>query len=397
MRDLRASENVAERTRRPESLGRTPQYPEPGLPREHAYSLGVDPVGARAVADPPSSLGDIGLRVAAAVDAVLADELERWSATDPMLAAPLASLRTFVASGGKRLRPAFCHWAYVGAGGAPDDGRVLGAEASLELLHTFALVHDDVMDGSDIRRGIPAVHADYEARHRAHAWRGESRRFGTAVAILVGDLAFVYADRFLRGAPPAVHDVFDEMRLELCAGQSLDVLGAAEGELDEVESRRIAWYKSAKYSVERPLHIGAVLAARPDLVPRLSAYGLAVGEAFQLRDDLLGVFGDAAVLGKPVGDDLRTGKPTPLVARARDHADAAQTAVLSRLGDPTLDETDLDRIRTVLVDTGARAAIEERIDALVDGALDVLGRTPLAEPAVDELDALARFVAYRDR
>src|SRR5689334_13785664 len=148
-------------------------------------------------------------RVADRIEGLLDAEIERWKAVDPDLAAPLESLRELVLAGGKRLRPAFCHWAFVGAGGDPLDPVVVDAGGALELLHTFALIHDDVMDGSITRRGLDAVHVDFMARHAVSAWRGEGRRFGEGVAILVGDLAFVYADMLLAGAPRSAIAVFD--------------------------------------------------------------------------------------------------------------------------------------------------------------------------------------------
>ena len=190
------------------------------------------------------------------------------------------------------------------------------------------------MDGSTLRRGRPAVHAAFETRHDAIGGRGERRRFGEGAAILIGDFAFVYADILFAGAPDAARAVFDELRLELCVGQFLDLVGTAGGSADPEQAARIERYKSGKYTVERPLHLGAALAGRLDeLAAPLSAVGLPLGEAFQLRDDLLGVFGDPAVTGKPVGDDLREGKLTPLVAAAAARADAGSSAAPGRLGD----------------------------------------------------------------
>ena len=232
-----------------------------------------------------------------------------------------------VRSGGKRLRPAFCHWGFVGAGGDPGDDRVTDAGAAFELMHAFALFHDDVMDDSASRRGAPTTHAVYAAEHGREDWAGESRRFGEGVAILVGDLAFVLSDQLLLGAPVEVWALWNELRIELNVGQYLDILGSVQGERRLAKAERIARYKSGKYTIERPLHLGAVL-ARPArgtaLLPGLSAYGLPLGDAFQMRDDVIGAFGDSAVTGKPVGDDLREGKPTPLLARAVALADAGQ-------------------------------------------------------------------------
>jgi geranylgeranyl diphosphate synthase type I len=216
------------------------------------------------------------------------------------------------------------------------------------------------------------------------------------VAILIGDVAFVYADGLLARAPLEARAVFDELRVELNMGQYLDMLGAARGGVDLETARRIVTFKSGKYSVERPLHLGAALAGRLDeLAGPLSAYGLPLGEAFQLRDDVLGALGEAAVTGKPVGDDLREGKPTPLLALARQRASAAQAAELDRVGDPDLDAEGLARLQQVLVDTGAVAELEARIDALTAEALEVAKELPLTAEAQVALAELATFVAER--
>ncbi|HZP28606.1 MAG TPA: polyprenyl synthetase family protein [Acidimicrobiia bacterium] len=346
----------------------------------------------------PRCLGEIGRRVEDRVIGLLEHELARWGAVDPDLDAPLRALLDLVTAGGKRLRPAFCYWAYVGAGGDPAGADVLDAAAALELLHTFALVHDDVMDGSDLRRGMPTVHRAFRERHGAARARGESRRFGEGAAILVGDFAFVYADVLLGNVPPAARTVFDELRTELCVGQFLDLVGTAGRSTDPARASRIERYKSGKYTVERPLHLGASLAGRlDDLGGPLSRFGLPLGEAFQLRDDLLGVFGDPAVTGKPVGDDLREGKLTPLVAAAVAAADATQRRVLDRLGAPTLGPGDVAHLQSVLVDTGAVAATEQAIERLVGEALDALDATPITDDARVALKELATFVAWRDR
>jgi geranylgeranyl diphosphate synthase type I len=346
----------------------------------------------------PPSLAEVGGRAEVTIVELLDREIARWRAVDAALEEPLSALRDLVLAGGKRLRPAFCHWAFVGAGGSPDDRRVVDAGAALELLHTFALVHDDVMDGSDTRRGLPAIHAASIERHVGRGWRGEPRRFGEGAAILVGDLAFVYADILFGEARPEARRVFDELRVELCIGQYLDLVGTASGSSDPEQAERIERYKSGKYTVERPLHLGAALADRFDeLAAPLSAVGLPLGEAFQLRDDLLGVFGDAVVTGKPVGDDLREGKLTPLIAVAARRVDPDGEALLSRVGRPELSESDVLALQELLVAVGAVDEIERAIERLVDRALDALASAPLTAEARVALEELANFVAWRDR
>jgi geranylgeranyl diphosphate synthase, type I len=346
--------------------------------------------------DVPSSLHHVARRVEARLESLLAAEIGRWTALSPDLEDPLAALRRLVLAGGKRLRPAFCHWAFVGAGGDPDDPVVVDAGAAFEMLQAFALVHDDVMDGSPTRRGARTAHLRFEDRHRSDAWRGEARRFGEGVAILIGDLAHVYADRLLRDAPRPAIDVWDELRIELNVGQYLDVLGTARADTDRAGARRIARYKSGKYTIERPLHLGAALAGRTgDLQAPLSAYGDPLGEAFQLRDDVLGAFGDTALTGKPVGEDLREGKPTTLLALAAERADAPQRSVLDQAGRPQLDEESVGAVQQVLVDTGALAAVEAAIETLTADAVAALETVQLTAEARDALAELAHFVARR--
>jgi geranylgeranyl diphosphate synthase type I len=352
---------------------------------------------SHAPAGPPPALRVVAAPVEARLAEVLDAETARWARVDPDLVAPLASLRRFVLSGGKRLRPAFCHWAFVGAGGEPHDPSIVDAGAAFELLHAFALVHDDVMDGSTTRRGDRTVHVEFDELHAAERWQGESRRFGEGVAILVGDLSDVFADRLMASAPPAAFDVWNELKVELNVGQYLDVLGTARPGADLETAHRIARYKSGKYTIERPLHVGAALAGRLDeLAEPLSAYGEPLGEAFQLRDDVLGVWGDAARTGKPVGDDLREGKPTPLLATALQRASGADAELLARVGAPDLGDDEVAALQDVLVRTGARDHIEATIADLTDVALVALEHSPLTGQAVESLTELALYVAARD-
>ena len=347
---------------------------------------------------PPPSLALVGEAIEARVQRLLDAEIERWTLVDDALRAPLEALQSLVMAGGKRLRPAFCHWAFVGAGGDPADQTVVDVGAALELLHTFALVHDDVMDNANIRRGQASVHAAAMTNHGAAGWRGEGRRFGEGVAILVGDFAFVYADMLVAALSPEARSLYDELRVELCVGQYLDLAATAAGGRDEAQARRIEWYKSGKYTVERPLHLGASLAGRAaDLTAPLSAFGLPLGEAFQMRDDLLSVFGDPAVTGKPVGDDLREGKLTPLVAATAQRADATGRALLDRIGAPDISLAEIAALQQTMIDCGAVAHVETAIEALVAESLDALSRAPITEGARDALAELGAFVAWRDR
>lgn len=333
---------------------------------------------------------DVVGRVDAHLEQLLLAEEERWAAIDARLGRAVALLGDFVLAGGKRLRPSFCAWGYLGAGGRDIDPPVLDAAAALELLHAFALLHDDVMDGASTRRGRDAMHRRLARDHVTAGWNGEARRFGEGMAVLVGDLAFAYADRLLSGAGPAARGVWDELRIELTMGQLLDVSLAASGDVDLDTAGRIAVYKSGRYTIERPLHIGAALGGRLDeLGPHYTAFGIPLGEAFQLRDDLLGVFGDADVTGKPVGDDLREGKPTVLLALGRTLATGAARAVLDRVGAADLSPEEVDRIREVLVASGASGAVEQRIDDRFAQAAMALEVAPLPNHVRDGLHALA--------
>ncbi|MEO9224126.1 MAG: polyprenyl synthetase family protein [Acidimicrobiales bacterium] len=346
----------------------------------------------------PASLRIVSERVAARLAMMLDAELERWSAFAPDLSQPLASLAQLVLGGGKRLRPAFAYWGNVAGGGLPEDPRVTDAGAAFELLQAFALVHDDVMDNSALRRGRRTAHLEFADRHRSDTWRGESRRFGEGVAVLLGDLAHVYADQLTAAFPPDAIDVWNDLRVELMVGQLLDLFGTARGDTDYSSARRIARYKSGKYTIERPLHLGAALAGRLDtLAGPLSAYGDPLGEAFQLRDDVLGVFGDSDLLGKPVGDDLREGKPTPLLALATEAATPAQARLLARVGDPGLDTSAIGDLQELFVATGALAAVETSIRKLTGAAIESIERSSIPAEARAALVELAVFVAERDR
>jgi geranylgeranyl diphosphate synthase type I len=288
----------------------------------------------------------------------------------PELAAVSEQARTFVLDGGKRLRPTFAYWGWRAVQpGDADDTALVTAAASLELLHACALVHDDVMDASDTRRGRPATHTAFAALHRDSGWTGDPDVFGHAAAILLGDLLLSWADSMFVGAglPGSVtastRRVYDEMRQLVMAGQYLDVLVQARGDFSPADALRVAKFKTSKYTVEGPLHFGAAAAgAPPETLEALSAYGIPLGEAFQLRDDILGVFGDPEVTGKPAGDDLREGKRTLLVALAMEHASPSEAERLrADLGNRALPVDEIAAVRDIIDSTGARAQVEERI------------------------------------
>lgn len=347
---------------------------------------------------PPASLVALAARVERRIADVLAPEERRWSSFDDELESPITEIRRLVSSGGKRLRPAFCHWGFVGAGGDPESTVSLDAGAALELLHGFALFHDDVMDGSTSRRGAPVTHEVFADEHRRGGGSGESRRYGDGIAILVGDLAFVYSDRLMSDVSPQAREIWHELRIELNVGQLLDLIGSARNERRRFKAERICRYKSGKYTIERPLHLGAMLAApsrEAELLPALSAYGLPLGDAFQMRDDVMGAFGLTAVTGKPVGDDLREGKPTPLMAIAMERADEAQRRVLATVGRERLSDEQVADAQQAIVDCGALDEMESVILRLRDLAMASLASAPIEPDARRELESLALYVTDR--
>ncbi len=343
----------------------------------------------------PLDAEDLRVRVQKRLDDFLAAQVPILDHVSPDLT-PLSDAITDLLSGGKRLRPAFAYWGWRGAGGADCEDAVTAATA-LELLQACALIHDDVMDGSDTRRGMPAAHRRFATLHRGNEWLGSPDGFGVGAAILLGDLCLSWADEMLMscGLPPRSllrgKPIYDLMRTELMAGQYLDLLEQAKGGGSAARAMRVVRFKSAKYTIERPLHLGAALADAPtELVVAYSGYGLPLGEAFQLRDDVLGVFGDPDETGKPAGDDLREGKRTVLVATASEAATPAQASVLRRrLGDPALDSTGVDELREIIVETGALRHVEALIEALTAQAFSALGSPHIAEPARDVLHGLA--------
>lgn len=327
---------------------------------------------------------------------------QRLEAISPE-AADLVSAVIALTSGGKRMRALLCYWGWRGAGGStPALPTIIVAAAALELFQAAALIHDDIIDSSDTRRGGPSVHRRFEQNHRRQAWALGPEQFGQAAAILTGDLclslseevfASVQADR--QGVTPGqiaqARQIFDAMRLEVMAGQYLDVLEEVAGPTRDREAaadraRTIIRYKSAKYSTERPLGLGGTLGgATPELLEGYAQFALPLGEAFQLQDDLLGLFGDPAQTGKPAGDDLREGKRTMLIAYALQGASTADARFLEEsLGDPALNDQHIARLRRILIDSGAVAAVEDLI-----GECAAHSRTALATLEIDEISRSA--------
>jgi geranylgeranyl diphosphate synthase type I len=337
------------------------------------------------------------------LDRFLHEQRKGLAGDDPHSASIFAELERVITSGGKRLRPVFCCLGYR-ATGTPIEERTIRAAAALELLHTFAIVHDDVMDRSRTRRGSAASWVHLARLHRSEGMLGDAEQWGVSGAVLVGDLALVLAGRALHEAGFAPERIapalerYDRMRAEVVIGQYLDVLAAHRGSTDEDEARRIALLKSGGYTVEGPLHIGALLAGASDeVMASLSAYGIPLGEAFQLRDDVLGVFGDPSVTGKDRDSDLREGKRTLLVARAEAASGPEDREFLeSRLGRPDLDDREIERARSILEASGARASVVTLIEDLTAMARAALRVGTLDHEAAGLLEDLSGLVGSRD-
>lgn len=332
------------------------------------------------------------------VDRVTSQETTNFEAISPALWPLMDSLISLM-GGGKRLRPAFCYWGWRAA--ASDDDlaahheAALEASVGLEFLQACALIHDDVMDGSDTRRGLPAAHRVFETLHATDNWVGSSSMFGIGAAILLGDLCLSWADQVFLASPmpkaalERAKPVFDIMRTELMAGQYLDLLEQARSNTSIDRAKTVVRFKSAKYTIERPLHLGGALAGASDSVMQsYSDYGLALGEAFQLRDDILGVFGDPKETGKPAGDDIREGKRTVMVALAFETASPVEQATLTLLlGKQDLSTDEVAIAREILTNTGALAQTESLIEAgiaasyaaLETAAISTEGRSALAD------------------
>jgi geranylgeranyl diphosphate synthase type I len=326
--------------------------------------------------------------------------------------------------GGKRFRALFCYWGWNAVGSGRDGfdpleqlepprdlASIVDVATGLELFHAAALVHDDIMDRSDTRRGNPSVHKRFEELHSRGGWRGDVRGFGTGGALLLGDLLLGWSEELLqsgldllesRESARAARSEFNRMRTEVTVGQYLDILEESSwltaDERDQLaRAHRVLVYKSAKYSVEAPLAIGGSLGGGTlRQLAALRDFGLPLGIAYQLRDDMLGVFGDPRVTGKPAGDDLREGKRTVLIALAR--VGLPQTSIRlfdELLGDPALDDGQIRMLQSTLVDSGAVDKVERMIAHNVSLARSALTEAPLTREAVTRLDELAETVINR--
>jgi len=345
--------------------------------------------------------------VAGELTGFLTERQSIMSGISPDIEPIMGSISNLV-TGGKRLRALMCYWGWRGAGGEAGASQVVTAGAALELFQAAALIHDDIIDRSDTRRGGPSVHRRFSQLHTAQGWALDSERFGQAAAILAGDLCLSFSEeaftdigeRAASGSRARL--IFNLMRAEVMAGQYLDILEEVAGPVRDRagavgRAQSIIRFKSAKYSTEHPLALGGALAgASNELLRGYSAFALPLGEAFQLRDDVLGVFGDPLTTGKPAGDDLREGKRTVLVALALDQASPAESAFIdARLGSPDLSEADILDIRRIIEDSGALQATEVLIGEFGAAAFDALDELALEDLPKTALRRLAEATVSR--
>lgn len=356
--------------------------------------------------------------VQSGIDEFLDERAPQFAAIAPELT-PFVDYSRDLLRGGKRFRALFCYWGWQSVASGDDlldDGAagfdsVMLAATALEVFHAAALVHDDIMDNSDTRRGMPAVHRRFEGLHHDSNWLGSGREFGTSSALLLGDLLLGWSDEIFSDglsrlsnlqARIAARAEFNLMRMEVTVGQYLDILEeSAWARHDESEllsrAQRVIVYKSAKYSIEAPLAIGASFGGGSlAQVSALRDFGLPLGIAFQLRDDMLGVFGDPAVTGKPAGDDLREGKRTVLIAIARSKLPPSQRRLLDELlGDPELTDAQVELLQRTIVESGTTEDVEKLIARNTSVALTALEQAPLSRSARDQLAQLADTVIRR--
>jgi geranylgeranyl diphosphate synthase type I len=328
------------------------------------------------------SFSDLKSQIDGALKSFVTDEINQLEKIGSELTPVGQSLSHFILDSGKRLRPIFAIAGYVGSEKSLTP-EIIRAASSLELIHVCALIHDDLMDGSDTRRGAPSIHREFEHIHRKEHLAGNAEQYGASAAILMGDLALVWAGKLLSTSGIADGDLirslpmFNELQIELMAGQFLDVHEQTSHTSSLERSRKIARYKSGKYTIERPLHFGAALADASKLNLVYTDYGIPLGEAFQLRDDILGVFGESEVTGKPTGDDLLEGKRTALIAKSYELAGASGALVLSQiLGNRKATPEMIAKAKDVITESGALAFIEDLIEELVSQSLTAIKGLP---------------------
>ncbi|QHN31424.1 polyprenyl synthetase family protein [Gordonia amarae] len=370
----------------------------------------------------PSGLDDVPAAVCGVLDDFFGRVFPHAAAIDPVVGEAATMLREFTMNGGKRIRPTLVYAGWrcgvserdrLRPGDGDNPAEALRAGAAIELIQACALVHDDIIDRSDTRRGRPTIHRELESTHADAGWSGSPAAFGVAGAILIGDLALSWADDLFhgvgvaeempagplrRGAARRAGAVWAAMRTEVLGGQILDVVNESRGNESVSAAYRVMEFKTAAYTVARPLELGATLAGGSvELINALRSIGHDLGIAFQLRDDLLGVFGDPEQTGKPSGDDLVAGKRTALIAVGLNRAGAAVGGELRGLIGRELSAEELARAREILVDVGAVADMEQRIDHLGERAQATITALNTDDSVRAELSALGHRLGHRQR
>lgn len=323
-------------------------------------------------------------------------------ADHPELNDAFHEISRFALNGGKRMRPLFCYWGWRGAAG-PDDAvdDIVAVAAAVELFHVAALIHDDIVDRSELRRGRPTLHRNLARRHGESGWQGDGAHFGLSAALLAGDASLVWSeelfhDRWRAVRSPCAMSLFSRLRADAVRGEFLDILGETRGgSLDD--AFELIRYKTARYTVSDPLELGGTIAgAEDDVIASYREFGLLVGEAYQLRDDLFGFFGSPAITGKSNLDDIRQGKLTVLIMVARDLADPERAERIEKLyGAPWVGEAEVAELQDIVLSVGAREAIEELIRDRHHRALEALTAARIDEVSCESLRQLAKIAVDR--
>lgn len=314
--------------------------------------------------------------------------------------------RMFVLAGGKRLRAAFMYYGYIGAGGK-DEQTILTTSMSIELVHAFLLVHDDIIDKDDTRHGIATVHQHYADIGKSLFSGKDNEHFGKSIAIIVGDILGAFGNDIIFSSAFPLEQKFralsklQEIVSFTAIGQVKDVYIEYMGKASEAEILSMYRDKTAKYTVEGPLYLGALLAgASQELLDGFSAYAIPLGIAFQIQDDILGIFGNAKRLGKPIGSDIAEGKITLLVSRAlRDGTPTEQKRIseILTLG-ARLGEKECQEFQAIIESTGALKGTKELATAYIDESKRALEKvqTLLDPRAYDFLFSIAEYMLKRE-
>ncbi len=332
------------------------------------------------------------------------EKLKEAAEIDPESVVLVEELRRFIGNGGKRIRPAFAYAGYVASGGRSLDA-ILFASASLEFVQAFALIHDDLIDDSPLRRGKPSVHKVFEDFHKNRAFSSDAQHFGLSSAILSGDLALSFADELLSTSPFPSERIkrakfyFDTLKKQVVFGQHLDLIASVKKKVVEKDILTILEYKTAKYTVERPLQIGAALAgADEDVMKIFSEYGIRLGQAFQIQDDILGTFGNKETIGKPNDSDIKEGKKTLLVVKALEWAKGEEKRRLEKvLGNKKVTDREIEEARNTIKDTGALEYSQKLATSLILQAKEVIAKARLNDEGKNYLLQAADYLLTRQK